>query len=65
MNSLPVTALVQGTQYRIHSNGGCKEMETTVYRTFLGTNEDGYALFYDNSMECPVVYQGSWTFYRI
>jgi hypothetical protein len=64
MNSLSITELVHGVQYRIYSNGGCKEMETTVYRTFFGINEHGDPLFYDNSMGCPVNY-GSWTFYRI
>jgi hypothetical protein len=65
MDSLPVSALVQGTQYRIYSNGGCKEMETTAYKTFIGINNEGYASFYDDSMQCPVVYIGSWVFYRI
>jgi hypothetical protein len=65
MNSSPVTELVQNANYRIYSDGGCREMETTVYRTFVGMSQDGYALFYDASMGCPVIYDRSWTFYRI
>ena len=40
-------------------------METTVFRTFVGMSQDGYALFYDPSMGCPVIYDRSWTVYRI
>jgi hypothetical protein len=66
MNSLAVAELVKNKQYRIHSEGGCKEMETTVFRTFYGVNNDGQALFYDTMMDCPVVYDTRyWTFYSI
>ena len=40
-------------------------METTVFRTFFGVDGHGNALFYDNSMECPVIYDSSWKFYRV
>jgi hypothetical protein len=62
MNS---SELVKGVQYRLHSYGGCAEMETTVFRRFYGINNDGNALFYDESMECPVIYESYWTFHRI
>jgi hypothetical protein len=65
MNSLSIAELVHGVEYRIYSDGGCKDMETTVYRTFVGINEHGDPLFYDNSMKCSVIYNGSWTFYSI
>ena len=59
-----VSELVKGKQYRIYSNGGCKEMETTVFRTFYGVNDKGQALFNDDSMGCPVIYDSNyWTFY--
>lgn len=65
MNSLSINQLVQGVQYRIYSDGGCKEMAMTVLRTFVGVNTDGTPLFYDNSMGCNVSYDSSWRFYRI
>ena len=41
-------------------------METTVFRTFFGINNEGNALFYEDSMKCPVIYDTScWTFYSI
>jgi hypothetical protein len=65
MTSLSITDLIRGVQYKIYSHGGCKEMETTVYRVFYGINSDGNALFYDNIMECPVSYGSPWSFYRV
>jgi hypothetical protein len=66
MNSVSVAELIKNKQYRIHGEGGCKEMETTVFRTFYGINNDGQALFYDDSMKCPVVYDTHyWTFYNM
>ena len=65
MNSLSINELVQGVQYRVYSDGGCKGMETTVFRTFIEINNDGNALFYDDSMDCPVMYGSSWRFYRV
>jgi hypothetical protein len=65
MNSSRVTELIKDATYRIYSDGGCKEMETTVYKTFVGMSHDGHALFYDASMGCPVIYDSCWTFYRI
>ena len=63
---LSVPELIQGRQYRIYSNGGCKNMETTVFRTFFGINNNGNALFYEDSMKCPVIYDTScWIFYSI
>jgi len=60
---IPVSELVKDKQYRISSNGTCKEMETTIYRTFYGVNNNGQALFNDDSMGCPVIYNTSiWTF---
>lgn len=65
MNSLSVGDLVNGVQYRIYSDGGCKDMETTVFRVFVGLNNNGDALFYDDSMKCNVIYKGSWKFYNL
>jgi len=64
MNSLSINELVQGVQYRLYSDGGCKGMETTVLRTYVGLN-NGNALFYDDSMKCPVIYDSCWRFYRV
>jgi hypothetical protein len=64
MNSLSINELVQGAQYRVYSDGGCKGMETTVFRTFVGLN-NGNPLFYEDSMGCPVMYGSSWRFYRV
>ena len=65
MNYVPISELVKGVHYRIYSDGGCKGMETTVYKTFFGINNDGTPLFYEDTMGCPVAYGASWTFYRI
>ena len=65
MNSLSINELVQGVQYKLYNDGGCKGMETTVFRTFIEINSDGNALFYDDSMGCPVMYGSSWRFYRV
>ena len=65
MNSLSINELVQGVQYRVYSDGGCKGMETTVFRTFIEINSDGNPLFYDDSMGCPVMYGSCWRFYRV
>jgi hypothetical protein len=63
---LSVPELIKGRQYRIYSNGGCKSMETTVFKIFFGINNEGKTLFYDDSMKCPVIYDtGCWTFYSI
>lgn len=65
MNSLSINELVQGKQYKIYSDGGCREMITTIFRTFVGVNTDGNPLFYDESMGCNISYDSSWRFYRI
>jgi hypothetical protein len=65
MNSLSVTELVKGVQYRIYSDGGCKEMETTVFRTFFGVDHNGNASFYDDTMKCSVIYDNAWKFYKV
>jgi hypothetical protein len=66
MNPVAVSELIQGRQYRIYGSGGCKSMETTAFRTFYGINNDGKALFYEDSMKCPVMYDTCyWTFYSI
>jgi hypothetical protein len=67
-SSLGVNDLVIDLTYEIyHSGGNCKEMETRFTRKFLGLNEQGNPLFYDESMMCPVVFdlKNNWTFYRL
>ena len=67
-SSLDVNDLVIDLTYEIyHSGGNCKEMETRFTRKFLGVNEQGNPLFYDESMMCPVVFdlKTNWTFYRL
>jgi hypothetical protein len=65
MTSLSVSDLVKNVHYKIYSDGGCKEMETTVFRTFVGVDTHGAPLFYEESMGCPVVYGSSWKFYAL
>ena len=61
-----VSELVKGVEYKIYSNGGCKEMETTVFRTFYGVNDKSEVLFNDDSMGCPIIYDTRyWTFYSV
>lgn len=67
-SSLAVNDLVIGLTYEIyHSGGNCKEMKTRFTRKFLGMNEQGSPLFYDESMMCPVVFdmKNNWAFYRL
>ena len=67
-SSLDVNDLVIDLTYEIyHSGGNCKEMETRFTRKFLGLNEEGSPLFYDESMMCPVVFdlKNNWVFYRL
>jgi hypothetical protein len=65
MNSLSINELVQGTQYRLYSDGGCKEMESTVYKVFFGINDNGDALFYDDAMKVPVIHGNFCRFYSV
>jgi len=65
MSSLSIAELIQGVQYRIYSDGGCKGMESTVYRTFVGISSDGKPLFYEDSMKVPVAYGAAWSIYRM
>jgi hypothetical protein len=65
MNSLSINELVKGKQYRLYSDGGCKEMESTVYKVFFGINDNGDALFYDDVMGCPVIHGSCWRFYSV
>ena len=65
MNSVSIHELVEGKQYRIYSDGGCEDMRTTLFRTFIEINADGNPLFYDDSMGCPVIYDRVWRFYKI
>jgi len=67
-SSLDVNDLVIDLTYEIyHSGGNCKEMETRFTRKFIGLNEEGSPLFYDESMMCPVVFdlKNNWVFYRL
>ena len=65
MNSVSIHELVPGIQYRMYSDGGCKEMATTIFRTFIKVDADENPLFYDDSMRCPVMYDRYWRFYKI
>ena len=66
--SLGVNDLVIGVTYTIYNSGGnCKEMESRFTRKFLGLNEQGSPLFYDESMMCPVIFEmkNNWAFYAL
>ena len=59
--------LVVDTMYGIYHSGGCKGMETKITRKFVGLNEQGNPLFYDESMGIPVIFNldNKWEFYNI
>jgi len=65
MNSLSTAELQRGVQYKLYGNGGCKDMESTIYRMFMGMDCNGNALFYDDCMRCVVAFDKSWKIYRI
>jgi len=65
---LGVNDLILGMAYGIyHSGGNCKEMASSFTRRFLGVNQQGSPLFYDEFMMCAVVFdlKHNWTFYRL
>jgi hypothetical protein len=57
---IPYAELVPSVEYILVNEGGCPAMRTTVKRVFHHFNNEGYPLFFDNSMGCLVAYKEGW-----